>query len=163
MLRMRLDHDWAHVTGGSRHVAILRGARLNKISSENRKYVPRKNDVKNWVHLNTSLKVMQETCMLQFVSQCCRALNRCSMKSLWSYYEHGPFESRMFAKMHFNAAMGTGRIILCSNQVQNKEAAAFLWQLFLIWAILNSCPQILTWKLFLTWWGYPGIIGGIWW
>ena len=34
MLAMRLDHDWAHVTGGSRHVAILRGARLKKISSE---------------------------------------------------------------------------------------------------------------------------------
>ena len=26
---VRLDEDWAQVTGGSRHVAILRGARLN--------------------------------------------------------------------------------------------------------------------------------------
>ena len=34
MLAMRLDHDWAHVTGGSRHMAILRGGRLKKISSE---------------------------------------------------------------------------------------------------------------------------------
>ena len=25
---VRLDEDWAQVTGGSRHVAILRGARL---------------------------------------------------------------------------------------------------------------------------------------
>ena len=27
---VRLDQDWAQVTGGSRHVAILRGARLNE-------------------------------------------------------------------------------------------------------------------------------------
>ena len=26
---VRLDEDWAQVTGGSRHVAILRRARLN--------------------------------------------------------------------------------------------------------------------------------------
>ena len=27
---VRLDQDWAQVTWGSRHVAILRGARLNE-------------------------------------------------------------------------------------------------------------------------------------